>query len=415
MYTPKGGKNISESLEEIDFNEYYIDKSFFHDDSSKYYGESMEDGIDYQGVPWKKLFSNISRKLFRKRRNKSHIPYRSISQPPLIHYPPNMRYINDSIYSFQRFYKLNETFIGHFQLRHNLITANNHDLLFTVENGFGHYSTIDFQCKTYKVSNEIRPTSISKFENIVALSGLKGELILYDLNELKVINNSEITEEQAINNHILLYEDNISKLKVLTCSNDQKVRINDINNIKDPVMVINFENAVNFASLSKNKDMLLVLTDDVNSHIVDMKTGKTINKLKGHLDYSFAGDWSHNGYHIATGSQDTTCRVWDIRNVSKELHILQSEIGCVLNVKYAKDGDYLIFAENMDFVSIYDVKTNYEYYQQIDCFGEIGGMNLDMISEDKLYFFIHIKDYGGIFEFKLNQKSLIEDLEDALL
>ncbi|KAK4562418.1 hypothetical protein RGQ29_005056 [Quercus rubra] len=43
-----------------------------------------------------------------------------------------------------------------------------------------------------------------------------------------------------------------------------------------------------------------------------MDLEQVVGNLKGHLDYSFAYTWHQDGQILATGNQDTTCRLWDI-------------------------------------------------------------------------------------------------------
>ena len=47
--------------------------------------------------------------------------------------------------------------------------------------------------------------------------------------------------------------------------------------------------------------------------LVDSATGRRVWPLRGHLDYSFAAAWHPGGTYLATGNQDTTTRIWDIR------------------------------------------------------------------------------------------------------
>ena len=45
----------------------------------------------------------------------------------------------------------------------------------------------------------------------------------------------------------------------------------------------------------------------------DVRTGRSITTLQGHVKGILSMDFSPDGYHIATGSEDHSCRIWDLR------------------------------------------------------------------------------------------------------
>lgn len=45
----------------------------------------------------------------------------------------------------------------------------------------------------------------------------------------------------------------------------------------------------------------------------DMRTGRSIMALQGHVQGILTMDFSPDGYHVATGSEDHSCRIWDLR------------------------------------------------------------------------------------------------------
>ena len=44
-----------------------------------------------------------------------------------------------------------------------------------------------------------------------------------------------------------------------------------------------------------------------------MRTGRSIMALQGHVQGILTMDFSPDGYHLATGSEDHSCRIWDLR------------------------------------------------------------------------------------------------------
>ena len=45
--------------------------------------------------------------------------------------------------------------------------------------------------------------------------------------------------------------------------------------------------------------------------IWDLRTGKSIIPILGHVKQLISSAFSENGYHLATGSDDNTVKLWD--------------------------------------------------------------------------------------------------------
>ena len=141
-----------------------------------------------------------------------------------------------------------------------------------------------------------------------------------------------------------------------------------------------------------------MLGDSAECLIADANSGKVSGSLKGHLDYSFASAWHPNGQVLATGNQDTTCRLWDIRNLTQSLAVLKGNMGAIRGLKFTSDGRFLAMAEPADFVHVFDTQSDYVKCQEIDIFGEIAGISF---SPDTEALFVGIADrtYGSLLEF----------------
>lgn len=168
-----------------------------------------------------------------------------------------------------------------------------------------------------------------------------------------------------------------------------------------------FQNAYNIwlncfsqnISVSPDGKLLAVLGDSPECLIADAYSGKVTGSLKGHLDYSFASAWHPDGQILATGNQDTTCRLWDIRNLSGSLAVLKGNMGAIRALKFTSDGQFLAMAEPADFVHLFDTQSGYVKCQEIDLFGEIAGISF---SQDTEALFVGVADrtYGSLLEFK---------------
>ncbi|VAI87359.1 unnamed protein product [Triticum turgidum subsp. durum] len=205
-------------------------------------------------------------------------------------------------------------------------------------------------------------------------------------------------DENAITNSLEIYQDPNGSRRLVVANNDCSVRIFDTKYF-DLLNHYVFPWSVNSVSVNPDATLFAVLGDHEDGLVVDPKCGKPIGKVRGHLDYSFSSAWHPDGNILATGSQDTTCRLWDIRNLSQSLAVLGGRLGSIRCIKFSSDGRFLATAEPIDFVHIYDCFADYGKSHEIDFFGEIAGLSF---SPDTEAFYIGVADqtYGGLMEFK---------------
>ncbi|KAL6969101.1 hypothetical protein U1Q18_042993, partial [Sarracenia purpurea var. burkii] len=175
-------------------------------------------------------------------------------------------------------------------------------------------------------------------------------------------------------------------VRVVTANNDAQVRVFDAGKFAC-LNRFSFPWSVNSTSVSPD-DCL----------IADAQSGKVVGNLKGHLDYSFASAWHPDGQILATGNQDTTCRLWDVRNLSESVSVLKGRMGAIRAIKFTSDGRFMAMAEPADFVHVFDTQSDYAKVQEIDLFGEIAGISF---SPDTEALFVGVADrtYGSLLEF----------------
>ena len=84
--------------------------------------------------------------------------------------------------------------------------------------------------------------------------------------------------------------------------------------------------------------LVVVVGDDPEGLVADSQTGKVVLSVTGHLDFSFASAWHPDGLLFATGNQDHTCRIWDIRRPKDPVTILRGRIGAIRSIRFTEDG-----------------------------------------------------------------------------
>jgi len=83
---------------------------------------------------------------------------------------------------------------------------------------------------------------------------------------------------------------------------------------------------------------------DAYGRIWDLRTGRCIMFLQGHLKSILSVDFSANGFHIATASEDNSAKIWDLRQ-RKNVYTIPAHNNLLTHVKYEKsEGKYLLTA-----------------------------------------------------------------------
>lgn len=72
---------------------------------------------------------------------------------------------------------------------------------------------------------------------------------------------------------------------------------------------------------------------DASGRIWDLRTGKNIMMLQGHVKQVLGISFSPNGYHVATCSDDNAVRIWDLRK-NGCAYTLPAHTNLVSQVKY---------------------------------------------------------------------------------
>jgi WD40 repeat protein len=210
------------------------------------------------------------------------------------------------------------------------------------------------------------------------------------------------SSENGITNAIDIYN-SVSGTPSIVCSNnDEAVRIYDASTLA-PKGEFKLPWAVNFTAAHPAQGRVFcVVGDDPEAVLLDSTSGSKIATLHGHYDYSFAAAWHPDGNIIATGNQDLTTRVYDLRMVSRPLCMLHAHIGAVRSLRFSSDGRTLAVAEPADYVTLYDVVNEYATCQSLDVFGEIAGIGF---SPDSKRFYTAVSDMHYASLVQLNAAS----------
>ncbi|KAH9804551.1 WD REPEATS REGION domain-containing protein [Citrus sinensis] len=393
-------------------------------------------GKDIQGIPWERL--SITREKYRQTRLEQYKNYENI---------PNsgegsgkdckVTKKGASYYEFRRNSRSVKSTILHFQLRNLVWATSKHDVYLMSHFSVIHWSSLtSSRSQVLNVSGHVAPsekhpgsllegftqTQVSTLavkDKLLVAGGFQGELICKHLDRPGVSFCSRTTyDDNAITNAVEIYGSPSGAVHFTASNNDCGVRDFDMGKYQLSKH-FRFPWPVNHSSQSPDGKLLIIVGDNPDGLLVDSMTGKAgssslfnlnghmcsqINSLEttaslcGHLDFSFASAWHPDGVTFATGNQDKTCRIWDLRNLSESVAVLKGNLGAIRSIRYTSDGRYMATAEPADFVHVYDVKSGYEKEQEIDFFGEISGISFSPDTES-LFIGVWDRTYGSLLEY----------------
>eukprot|EP01133_Synstelium_polycarpum_P003512 gene3512-4012_t len=92
-------------------------------------------------------------------------------------------------------------------------------------------------------------------------------------------------------------------------------------------------NAIAFSSIPSSHLLIAVATADQKARLCDIRTGMSTHCLAGHLESILTLAWApFSPYHLATGSQDKTIRLWDIRRADTYMMALDQHNETTTNI-----------------------------------------------------------------------------------
>ncbi|KAG7599360.1 WD40 repeat [Arabidopsis suecica] len=406
-------KNDSD-FSDSDFEDNFETKKMETDTSA----QEARNGKDIQGIQWEGF--KYTRDEFRETRLKQYENFVNILAPSSrekLDKEHQQVEKGKNFYEFQFNTRLVTSTIVHFQLRNLVWATSKHDVYLMQNYSLMHWSSLLQRGKeVVNVARSVTPTqklpglfseplsrvqvsSMAVKENLILLGGFNGELLCKCVNQPGVAFCTRLsTEDNAITNTVDIYRSPSGSLRLITANNDCKIRVFDAQSFTR-VSEFAFDWSVNNTSVNPDGKLLAVLGDSTECLISDSHTGKVISSLKGHKDYSFASAWHPNGLILATGNQDTTCRLWDIRNPSESFAVLKGNMGAIRGLKFTPEGRFLAMAEPADFVHIFDMQSGFLQSQEIDLFGEIAGISFSPDTE-ALYVGVADRTYGSLMEYK---------------
>ncbi|BAU01138.1 uncharacterized protein HKW66_Vig0152820 [Vigna angularis] len=382
-------------------------------------------GKDIQGIPWERL--NISRERYRLTRLEQYRNFENIlTSGDAVDKESKQMEKGGNYYEFFYNTRMVKPTILHFQLRNLVWATSKHDVYLVSNYSVNHWSSISGTLsEIINFAGHVAPTerhvgnllegfsqtqisTLAVKDKLLVAGGFQGELTCKRLDQKGVSFCTRTThDDNAITNAIEIYDSLSGATHIIASNNDCGVREYDTERFQ---LLNNFQFSwpVNHTSISPDRKLMTVVGDNLDGLLVDPQNGKTVATLVGHRDYSFASAWHPNGCTFATGNQDKTCRVWDVRHLSSPVAIVRGNLGATRSIRFSSDGQYMVVAEPADFVHVYSTKADYKIRQEIDFFGEISGVCLSP-DDECMYIGIWDRTYASLLQY--NRKHQYQYLD----
>ncbi|KAJ9567702.1 hypothetical protein OSB04_003668 [Centaurea solstitialis] len=353
-------------------------------------------GKDIQGIPWERL--SITREKYRQTRLEQYKNYENIPQSGEGSQKACKTTNKTGLYyDFRRNSKSVKSTILHFQLRNLVWATSKHDVYLMSHFSVIHWSSLTCnKSEVLNVSGHVAPCEKHPGSLLEGFTQTQVSTMAY-LDRPGVCFCSRTTyDDNAITNALDIFTTPSGAVHFTASNNDCGVREFDMESFQ-MTKHFRFPWPVNHTSISPDGKLLIIVGDNPEGLLVDSSSGKTVATLRGHLDFSFASAWHPDGRSFATGNQDKTCRIWDVRKLSESVTAVKGNIGAIRSIRYSSDGELMAMAEPADFVHVFDVKSGYEKEQEIDFFGEISGTSFSPDTES-LFIGVWDRTYGSLLE-----------------
>lgn len=452
----------SQEIKYMEFTEIKNQEGDIHKNDFKYDNKNLIKIIeDIQGIEYREY----TRQKYTSFRRRQHTNFRCMPENPaekIIKKEFKKNKKTDIFYSFEKFLNKLPIHITHFQVRKNFLKLKENEVAYTTEYGIQSYNlsnntSVDLCNTTFNNEDEEMERYVICFDitdtpdghYLIATGNSDGTVRLLKINKdelnkmrrnrfvgnktkFDIVCNEIIAQGQSdeiLTNYVKFIEK--GKYLLTTC-NDCNIRIYSLEeklvqiaNYKSdyPInhcsMNYNLEEEKDFKStLSSGNNILASIGDSNLIELFDLHNKSLIARYKGHYDVGTVIRFVGNEYDFATGNQDLTCKIWDLRKV-KDLNstneiqepkkTLCGNLDSIGDISIINNNMFAFF-ENKDFFHIYNMKEN--TIQTIDYIGYFTGVVYQKCY-DKLHIAIKENNSTGILTYS-PIKSYTNSLENLL-
>ena len=150
--------------------------------------------------------------------------------------------------------------------------------------------------------------------------------------------------------------------------------------------------------------------DNPEVRIADIRSGEICHSLIGHSGNTFATDWHSDENYVATGNEDCSTLIWDLRT-EKPVYKLCGTNGRVGSIRYIRNSKLLVVGDYTNTLRVYDTRS-YGGYSEVKFKGRLQGFDS---TEDGKCLFAGVDDSsnsrdipGGVLELETSLNGFQE-------
>lgn len=364
-----------------------------------------EGEYDYQGIPWPRF--SISRTDYRSKRVREYSNYNNVNWTAQLEMKRRLELtkvhrVRNDIFFFNETYRTVNPTIDHFQLRHLLWNTSNSASYLVSNSALYEFNKKSRATRRVQACNPQQLASCHVDHGLAVTGSFDSEVKVTRLVDYSPQFALKVSgDPNSITNHVVIAD----PATVVVANNDSHVSEISLDCGGRIISKHKWTTAVNHASVSPNGQLLCLSGDRCEISLMERRSGDTVMNLEGHLDFSFCSSWRGDGT-VCTGSQDGTCRIWDLRKTGRgAVACLGSLLGAVRCCKFSPNHRYLAISEPADFVHVYDVSLGLKEVQLLDFFGNIGGI---AFSPDSSKLSVSLADtmFGCLIDFQVGSLPL---------
>eukprot|EP00842_Homolaphlyctis_polyrhiza_P004326 jgi/Hompol1/4895/HPOL_001038-RA len=340
------------------------------------------ENVDMQGINWSSI--PTSREKAREIRQIGYVQYRSVEDETIIVDEISPIKQTSATYRFRFTSRESTSIYGHFQLRHLLAATSINDIFYTapfalaamhkVLHGVRHWSpitrryqdVIDFRLSHFQ---NLRATTLGAKEDLLMVGGWNGDYVLKRLSGDRMLCTGFLSNDaNRITNHICIQKSRTGEWEAVVSNNDGFVRHMNLSRLEttlasrlnwpvNPYTLIVLFGVNKCTATSPDLRMICAVGDGADSVIASADSGAVLSRLTGHVDYSYSCAWSPCGLLVATGNQDLTTRIYDVRRADRALCVLGARMAAIRSLQFTEDAKYLVMSESADFVQVVDMES----------------------------------------------------------
>ena len=239
------------------------------------------------------------------------------------------------------------------------------------------------RCEIFNVKNEHYENLIENNIMFKAPETIKVESIL--------VNEENGEDEEFYVNYVEFGEDFLA-----VSGSDCLYREYDLEKMKKK-REVNVNAPINHCSFNSSHTLLICAEESTSLELFDMRSYGKLSTFPGGFEYNLVVRFNQfNEYFIASGNQDSSCKIWDIRKPDKHLSEFWGICDGYCDLCWLGK-DKVSAVENILYWSVFDFKNN--TIQMNNFIGEGNSISFDS-DTDSIYLNIIHEEYGGILHYK---------------